>query len=405
MEFELTKPQKAGFSAKRLLRINELVKGYIDRGELPGILTLISRHGKIIHLEKFGWMDVEAKKPLEFDTIFRIASMTKPITSVAAMMLYERGHFNLNTSVWKFLPDFRHTKVYLRETESGVETVELTQDITMRHLFTHTSGLSYGFNPEDPIDKIYQQAGKELQEEGLPLTNKTLYAGLARMPLAFQPGTKWRYGFNIEILGHIIEVISGLSLDEYLRKRIFEPLEMVDTGFYVPPEKLDRVPCVYGHPKDPSLLEKLDIDVETVPPTYLPGGTGLVSTLADYSNFARMLVNGGEFNGKRLLSPHTVALFSLNHAPIQSLPYGFSENDLYHAGYGYSLGTRVLMDVSKTGMAGSVGEFGWDGAFSTYFWIDPSEDLYGILMTQHSPNAYYPIHQQFKMLTYQALVE
>jgi CubicO group peptidase (beta-lactamase class C family) len=210
---------------------------------------------------------------------------------------------------------------------------------------------------------------------------------------------------NIEVLGRVIEIISGQSLAQFMKERIFEPLGMRDTDFYVPVQKLDRLAAVYGHPDGPELLKRLDIQSPTELPTFQSGGGGLASTLPDYARFLQMLVNRGELDGVRLLSPRTVAMYSTNYAPEASLPYGFAENDAYHAGYGYSLGTRVLLDPSKTGMYGSVGEFGWDGAFSTYFWVDPREELYGLLMLQHSPNAYFPIALQFKALTYQALVD
>jgi CubicO group peptidase (beta-lactamase class C family) len=295
--------------------------------------------------------------------------------------------------------------VWARQTEAGIETTPLAVELTMRHLFTHTSGLSYGFIPDDPIDKLYNEAREKAEKEGLKVTNETLAELLAGMPLAFQPGTRWRYGYNIEVLGRVIEVISGQPLAQFMRERIFEPLGMVDTDFCVPAEKLERLAAVYGHPENPETLKRLDMPARVEMPDLQSGGGGLVSTLPDYARFLQMLVNRGELNGVRLLSPRSVAMYSVNYAPEQALPYGFRENDSYHAGYGFSLGTRVLLDPSKTGMYGSVGEFGWDGAFSTYFWVDPREDLYGLLMLQHAPNAYYPIALQFKALAYQALID
>lgn len=392
------------FSTERLARLNTLFRGYVDRGELAGMSAIVAQHGETVYAEKFGAMDREANKPIQDNTIFNIASMTKPITSVAMMMLYEEGHFHLNTPISKFIPAFNDTKVFVRETENGPELADLLQPLTFRHLFTHTSGISYGNLPQDPVDAYYRQAQVRLAETNTLLTNKNLPQELAALPLAFQPGTKWRYGMNIDLLGALLELISGIPLDVFIQERILNPLGMTDTGYFVPPEKASRVATVYGHPDPAAGLQRID-DIK--PPSELPplvmGGAGLTSTLHDYARFAQMLTNGGELDGVRLLAPSTVALYSLNHTPAQALPYGFRENDTYHAGYGYSLGTRVLMDISKSGMYGSVGEFGWDGAFSTYFWIDPQEKLYGILMLQHFPNAYYPIHQQFKQLTYQAV--
>ncbi|MFN2108806.1 MAG: serine hydrolase domain-containing protein [Anaerolineae bacterium] len=398
----------AGFSPERLTRISTLMQRYVDDGKLAGIIATVARRGQTTYLEKFGMMDIEAHKPMEFDAIFRIASMTKPITSVAAMMLYEEGHFHLNTPISNFIPGFKDTKVFVRETDNGIEVADLERPITFRHLFTHTAGLSYGWNENDPVDRQYQKAQRESGIDMRKATVKDLVEGLTKLPLAFQPGTKWRYSYAIDVLGYIVEVISGKPLDVFLKERLFEPLGMIDTDFYVPETKADRLCALYGHPNSPDKLELLEPAAHSQrfqKPTFLSGGGGLVSTVHDYARFAQMLVNDGELDGVRILSPTTVALYSINHMPEAALPYGFAEGeDLYHWGYGYSLGTRVLMEISKSGMAGSVGEFGWDGAFSTYVWIDPKEALYGLLMLQHAPNAYYPIAQQFKQLTYQAII-
>ncbi|HEX9330427.1 MAG TPA: serine hydrolase domain-containing protein [Anaerolineales bacterium] len=404
-----TSRESTEFSPERLSRITSLLQGYVDRGELAGMIATVARHAQTVYYEKFGWMDCEAHKPMCDDAIFLIASMTKPITSVAIMMLYEEGRFHLNTPIAKFIPAFKDVKVFARETEHGLDLVPLQQDITFRHLFTHTSGLSYGDSAEDPVDRMYQSASRRMEETKIPMTNKRLVDELVKMPLAFQPGTKWRYSLSIDVLGYLIEVISGLPLEVFLEERLFKPLGMVDTRFYIPPEQAGRLATMYGNPKAGSGLQRIEqIKPPFEQPTWASGGGGLTSTVHDYARFAQMLTNGGELDGVRLLSPKTVALYSLNHAPEEVLPYGIQDNDLYHWGYGYSLGTRVLMNVSKSGIAGSVGEFGWDGAFSTYFWVDRKEALYGLLMLQHNPNTYYPIHQlhqQFKQLTYQALVE
>jgi CubicO group peptidase (beta-lactamase class C family) len=399
--------ESVGFSAERLERISTMLHGYVARGELPGILAQVSRCGQVVYRQKFGLADIEDGKPIEYDTIFRLASMTKPVVSAAVMMLYEEGHFHLNTPIANFIPAYKNTKVFVRETSDGMVLADLEQPITFRHLFTHTSGLSYGNrdNEKDPVDRAYHAKQEQMMLEGADPTVKGMVDALASLPLAFQPGTKWRYSLAIDVLGHLVEVISGTSLGEFLRTRMFEPLGMTDTGFFVPPEKAGRVASVYTHSDRSKPLERMDIPVQTTPPSFESGGGGLFSTLHDYGRFAQMLVNGGILDGVRLLGPKTVELFSMNHAPSQALPYGFHEHDLYHAGYGYSLGTRVLMDVSQTGLPGSVGEFGWDGAFSTYFWVDPQEELYGLMMLHHSPNAYYPVAQQFKQLTYQALVD
>jgi CubicO group peptidase (beta-lactamase class C family) len=404
-----TTVENAGFSPARLKRIDTLMQRYVDDGKLAGIIAAVARRGQTAYLEKFGMMDIEANKPMQFDAIFRIASMTKPVTSVATMMLYEEGHFHLNTPIAEFIPGFKDVKVFVGEgANDSYYWTDLDRPITFRHLFTHTAGLSYGWNENDPVDRQYQKAQREAGVDPRQATLKDMVEGLTTLPLAFQPGTKWRYSLAIDVLGYLVEVISGKPLDEFLKERLFEPLGMVDTDFYVPEAKVDRLCALYGHPNGAEKLQRIDTSAhgqQFQKPAFLSGGGGLVSTVHDYARFAQMLANGGELDGARILSPTTVALYSINHMPEAALPYGFAEGeDLYHWGYGYSLGTRVLMDVSKSGIAGSVGEFGWDGAFSTYVWIDPKEALYGVLMLQHSPNAYYPIAPQFKQLTYQALV-
>jgi len=294
--------------------------------------------------------------------------------------------------------------VLVQDTDAGPEFEPLERPITFRHLFTHTSGLSYGDRANDPVDRLYQAAIQRNQAEGIPLTNQTIAQNLPKLPLAFQPGTKWRYGLNIDMLAALIEIISGMPYEVFLRENIFKPLGMTDTSFYVPMENAGRVATVYGHVNGEQELRRIDrISPPSEMPEWTSGGGGLVSTIHDYARFAQMLTNRGEIDGVRILGPKTVEMYGMNHAPLQALPYGFRENDLYHAGYGYSLGTRVLMDVSQSGMYGSVGEFGWDGAFSTYFWVDSHQDMYGLLMLQHHPNGYYPVHQQFKQLTYQAM--
>ena len=400
-----TFPDAAGFSRARLDRLDTLLQGYVDRGDLAGISAVVGRRGHTGYHARFGWADREAARPVRDDTLFTIASLTKPVTSVAIMTLYEEGHFHLNTPIAQFIPAFKDSRVCIGATEGGLILEPLERDITFRHLFTHTAGLSYGRNADDPVDRAYQAGQRRAEAEGQVTTNASLAQALAGLPLAFQPGTKWRYSLSIDVLGALVEVISGQPLDVFMQERLFEPLGMRDTAFFVPPQKRERLAVVYGHPEPGGELRRLDdIRPPAERPSWISGGGGLTSTLGDYARVAAMLANGGELDGVRILGPKTVALYSLNHTPAAALPYGFRDNDLYHAGYGYSLGTRVLMDVSQSGLYGSVGEFGWDGAFSTYCWVDPVESLYGVLMTQHSPNAYYPIHQQFKQLTYQALL-
>lgn len=399
----VTMPESVGFSSSRLKRIETAMQRYVDEGKLAGLITTVARRGRTVHYKTYGMMDREAGKPMVHDAIFRIASMTKPITSVAAMLLYEEGAFDLNTPIHAFLPAFKEVKVLNGTTPDGPELEDAERPITFRHLFTHTAGLSYGWDPDDPVDQIYQASNVRFPTKDRAPTLTDFVEALAEAPLAFQPGTGWRYSLSIDVLGRLVEIISGLSLDAFFRQRIFEPLGMADTGFHVPEDKADRMMALYAHPEGAEGLTRVDAPAwapSTTPPTFLMGGGGLASTVPDYARFAQMLVNGGELDGVRLLSPTTVAMYTINQAPVAALEHF----DGYENGYGYSLGTNVLMDVAKTGMAGSVGEFGWGGAFSTYFWIDPKEALYGVLMTQYLPNNSYPVNPRFKQLTYQALV-
>jgi CubicO group peptidase (beta-lactamase class C family) len=399
-------PGEIGVSTERLARIGRLLQRYVTEKTVAGIVATVARRGQTVYREKFGYADVEAAAPMQFDTIFRIMSMTKPVTSVAAMMLYEEGWFDLNTFVYEFIPAFKDLEVYAGAADMGYRTAPLERHITFRHLFTHTSGLSYGFQPFDPIDLLYQRAGIDLLRfhgPGSTLGNKDLVEALVKLPLAFQPGTQWRYSFAIDVLGHLVELISGKPLDRFCRERIFEPLGMTDTDFYVPQAKVARVAKLYTTPPEGGLVP-VPFPIHTSPPSWLMGGGGLASTTGDYGRFAQMLVNGGELDGARLLSPRTVALMQMNQAPAESMPYEQRPGILKNSGYGYGLGMRVLTDVAASGRYGSVGEFGWDGAFATYFWIDRQEALYGLLMMQHQAWRF-PIHDQFKSLTYQALVE
>jgi CubicO group peptidase (beta-lactamase class C family) len=400
-------PENVGLSTERLARIGAVMQRYVAEGKIAGIIATMARRGQAAYREKFGFADVESGVPMQFDTIFRIASMTKPITSIAAMMLYEEGWFDLNTFVHELIPAFKDVRVFVRQTRAGLKTAPLERPITIRHLFTHTSGLSYGFDPQDPVDRLYNEAGANLSPfyaPGSRATNKDLVDLLVQLPLAFQPGTQWRYSLSIDVLGYLVELISGKPLDVFLRERIFEPLGMVDTAFYVPAAKTSRLARIYMTPESGAGLARVDLPARTETPAFLSGGGGLFSTVGDYARFAQMLVNGGELDGARLLSPHTVALMEMNQAPAQAMPYEQRPGILKNAGYGYGLGMRVLTDVAASGRAGSVGEFGWDGAFATYFWIDRKEALYGLLMMQHQAWRF-PIHQQFKALTYQALVD
>lgn len=367
---------------------------YVDEKRYAGILTAIARHDKLAFAECFGMMDIEANKPMRFDTIFRIASLTKPIVSVAAMMLYEEGRLQLSDPVSRFIPEFKDLKVF----KNTAETVPAEREVTIRDLLTHTGGLALGLDPQaGPVAALYH-AARVRDPAG---TLEDMIAKLAKLPLLTQPGSEWRYSLSTNVVGYLIQVISGLSLDVFLQQRIFDPLGMTDTGFHVPSEKLDRLAALYG-PADNGLKPVDDpwgVSSFTRPATFFSGEGGLVSTTADYLRFSQMLLHGGELDGVRLLSRKTVELMTTNHLSHRLLPY-----PLGGAGRGFGLGFSVVMDIGQTGVLGSVGTYSWFGAFNTHFWVDPKEDLIGILMTQYSIPLQ-PISREFETLAYQAVVD
>lgn len=394
-------PEELGLSTTRLNRINRVMQRYVDEQKLAGIVTLVARHGAIAHFEAFGLRDLEANQPMQLDSIFRIYSMTKPIVSVAVMMLYEAGGFHLNDPVSKFIPAFKDLKVLVKPDYEGLKLAEPEPEMTIRNLLTHTAGLTYGFFEDSPVEAMYREA--ELLNRDITLED--MIQKLAAIPLIYQPGRAWRYSVATDVLGYLVEVFSGQSLDRFLAENIFHPLGMTDTAFYVPEEKLPRFATNYG-PAESGGLEVIDPPATSPyakPPCRFSGGGGLVSTATDYLRFCQMLLNQGELNGTRLLGRKTIALMTANHLPDDLMPIQIGPNFLH--GYGFGLGFRVLLDVAQAGILGSVGEYGWGGAANTYFWIDPQEDLIGILMTQFMPSGHHPVSPDFRVLAYQALVD
>ena len=309
----MTKPEKVGLSSARLERINTLMQNYVDEEKLAGVVTMVARRGKVVHFERFGLMDIESKKPMQLDTVFRIYSMSKPITSVAVMMLYEEGRFQLNDPISKYVPEFKEVKVFVKKTEEGLELADLERQITIRDLLSHTAGLGYGWNDDPPFDEIYREADL-FNREG---TIKDLVEKLTKLPLLYQPGTKWHYSVSVDVLGYLVEVISGKPFDEFLEERIFYPLGMKDTAFHVPEENWDRFPTSY-EPDENGGIKVYDTSSTSryIKPTSLfSGGGGLVSTAEDYMRFCQMLLKGGELEGTRLLGRKTVELMTMNHAP------------------------------------------------------------------------------------------
>ena len=392
-----SRPEEVGLCPERLKRINRVMQAYVDENRLAGLITVVARRGKVVHFECFGMMDIESNKPMQSDTIFRIYSMSKPITSVAVMMLYEEGYFQLNDPVSKFIPEFKNVKVFVKKSESGVEMAEAERKITIRELLTHTSGLAYGLSKDTPVDEMYQEEKMLKWDETL----EEKVRRLVKLPLANQPGSTWRYSVATDVLGYLVEVISGLSFDVFLEERIFEPLGMEDTGFYVPAEKVSRFATLYKAEETDSFGrdETLYWGDFSKLPRLLSGGGGLVSTASDYMRFCQMLLNGGELDGVRLLSRKTVELMTANHLPDELIRQGNMTK-----GYGFGLGFGVLLNVARSEALGSEGEYSWGGAASTGFWIDPNEELIGILMTQFMPYSG-RFTKEFKVLTYQAIVD
>jgi CubicO group peptidase (beta-lactamase class C family) len=396
---EITRPETVGFSSSRLARIGLAMQRYVDSEKLAGTLTLVARHDKIAHFQPLGLMDVASEKPMARDTIFRIYSMTKPITSVAVMMLYEEGHFLLTDPIEEFVPAFADVRV-LGQTGTEVNLVPPQRAITIRDLLTHTAGLGYGLG-EDYIDRLYQRQVWRARERNPEMTLEEMVEAIAALPLAYHPGQGWRYSYATDVLGYLVQVVSGVAFDAYLEERIFQPLGMTDTAFYVPPDKVDRFATNYGPGTDGAGLHVIDAPANsryTRPDRIPSGGGGLVSTATDYVRFAQMLLNKGALDGVRLLSRKSVELMTMNHLPPGLHPFG-------GASQGMGLGVGMTIDLSQTQALGSVGAYGWGGAASTYFWVDPQEGLIGVFMTQLMPSGTYPVHPEFRVAVYQALVD
>jgi CubicO group peptidase (beta-lactamase class C family) len=397
-------PEAVGLSSARLREIHAVARRYVDEGKLAGVVTAIARRGRLAQLDAVGMADLEAGRPMRTDAIFRIHSMTKPIASVAAMMLWEEGRFGLDDPVSKFVPELRGLRVFAGESEDGLVLVEPEREPSVRDLLRHTSGLGAGWHPDSPVDALYRKQGARDRDGTL----QDLVEKLARIPLHEQPGTRWRYGVSTDVLGLLIERVSGERLDAFLRRRIFEPLRMPDTGFSVPAPELPRLAASYGPAEGGGLrlLESPAASRYASPPSFLSAGGGLVSTAMDYLRFAQMLLNGGELDGVRLLRPETVALMTRNQLPDSAVPidFGFEQVPDF-PGTGFGLGFSVRVDLSHPELAGSLGEYGWGGAASTRFWVAPREQLIGLVMTQLMPDFTWPIDQEVKALGYAAILD
>ncbi len=407
-QIDVVQPEAVGLSRERLQRIDRhLERRYLAPGKIAGALTLVARKGQVAYLSPLGEMDLARGKPMAEDTLFRIYSMTKPITSVALMMLYEHGLFQLDDPVHKLIPEWRDLRVYRLGKHPSWVTDPCERPMSIRDLFIHTSGLTYGFMERTNVDHAYRRLGigRESQKN-----LREMVESLAEVPLEFSPGTRWNYSVSTDVLGYLVEVLSGMPLDEYYRSQIFEPLGMVDTAFQVPPEKLHRFAANYTRGRDKSL--RLEDDPETSafvkPVSFFSGGGGLVSTAADYLRFCRMLLNGGELDGARILGRKTIELMTLNHLPegkdLTELALGRFAETTYE-GVGFGLGFSVQLDCAKSQLVGSPGEYAWGGAASTVFWIDPSEELIVIFMTQFFPSGTFNFRGQLKSIIYPVIVD
>jgi CubicO group peptidase (beta-lactamase class C family) len=404
---------EAGLDAERLKRIDAHLAGYVADGRLPGWLLTISRHGRLAYVARCGSRDLEAGLPVTDDTVWRIYSMTKPVTSVAAMILYEEGRLALTDPVADFIPAFKDVRVYAGGSDLKQVTVPATEPVRIWHLLTHTAGLTYGFHRVHPVDAMYRAAGFEWgTPPGTDLARACdLWAGL---PLLFQPGTEWNYSVATDVLGRVVEVASGQRLDEFFADRIFGPLGMTDTAFWAAPAVQPRLAALYTPGKDGKATR---LDALGKPaleePRMLSGGGGLVSTAADYNRFTQMLARrpdspAGELRGVKLLGPRTVGYMTRNHLPggVDLETFGrplFAEAPF--RGVGFGLGVAVMIDPVPGKVTGSAGEISWGGAASTAFWVDQEADLTVSFFTQLLPSSTYPVRAQLRQLIYQALTD
>jgi CubicO group peptidase (beta-lactamase class C family) len=416
--FAPTSPEAAGMSRAALDRIDDhLKRRYIDANRFPGTQLVVYRRGQVVHSSVQGFADLERKAPMKDDTIFRIYSMTKPITSVAFMMLVEQGLVALDEPVHKYIPEWKNLGVFQAGTAPAFVTRPPARPMQIVDLLRHTSGLTYGFQQRSNVDAAYRD--NQIGTIELAGTLDSMIAALAKIPLEFSPGEAWNYSVSTDVIGYLVGKISGIPFERFLKERIFDPLGMADTDFYVPAEKAHRLAACYNatvsgmmavHSPGAKSALSLQDDPATSPyrspPSLISGGGGLCSTAADYLTFCRALLNGGELDGVRLIGPKTLALMTANHLPgNRDLPEMsrsmFAEAT--YSGVGFGLGFSVTMNPAKTLVPGSPGEYAWGGAATTSFWIDPAEELITIFMTQVIPSSAYPVRRELRTMVYAAI--
>ncbi len=399
-------PRKAGFDPARLDRITgHLNRNYIDPGKIAGCQVLVARHGHVAYFKSFGQMDRERQKPMRDDTIFRIYSMSKPITSVALMSLYEQGHFQLNDPVSRVIPEWKGQRVWVSGEGESMETREPEQPMTFRHVLSHTGGLTYG-GTNHPVDRVYQAVGVR---RGEGETLRTFVEKLAQVPLRYAPGERWMYSLSTDVCGYLVQAISGKRFDQYLQETIFDPLGMKDTSFSVAPENVERFAANYERAPDKTLRLIDDPASSTYlkQPAFFSGGGGLTGTTADYFRFCETLRCGGELDGHRILGPRTIELMTKNHLAggrdLTQMAIGaFSETAYEGVGFGLGFAT-TLSEVASGGLG--AGDYYWGGAASTIFWVDPKEDISVIFMTQLMPSATFNFRGQLKSIVYSSIVD
>lgn len=405
------KPEEAGFSSPRLAAVNQLINRYIKTGLIPGAIAVIARHGNLVHFTAYGEMDLEQHKPMREEAIFRIYSMTKPLTAVALLILYEQGYFQLSDPISQYIPAFKNLKVL----ENNLQ-VSLKREVTIHDLLLHTAGFSHSLH-DSPVGGLYRAAslGNIYAEDDL----KGFIQKLVQFPLAFQPGTHWHYSLSYLVLSHLIEILSDMPLDEWITRKVTTPLGMLDTNFHVPKHKLSRLAVLYTHhastlhnpdkrnaKKNFTLHRMKETDDVLSPPKLLSGSGGMLSTATDYLRFCQMLLNGGELEGNRILSRKTIELMTSQHLPSNLSLIGLhARHEMGLSGIGYGLGVGIMLDPTQAQVLGSKGDYFWSGLANTSFFVDPKEQLIGLFLTQvKSATSIYSFQRDFRVAVYQALI-
>jgi len=405
VSFEVVVPEVAGFDPAGLDAVRAWMRSWVDGGRLPGALTLVARGGRVAFLEGCGLRDVEAARPIEEDTIFRIYSMTKPVTAVAAMILVQEGALGLDDPVSRYISSFEHLTVNRFGAGDEIVADPATRPMTVRHLLTHTSGLTYGEGNPGAVSRLYEEHWTDFGPDDGPLSE--IVERLATIPLLFDPGEAWNYGVSTDVLGRVIEVASGRPLDAFMRDRVLGPLGMDDTSFRIRPEKRERFAALYGATERGGLqlLESPTSNPYVEEVTTLSGGAGLLSTARDYLRFAEMLRRGGTVDRARVLEEESVRQMTTNHLRGDLAATGqTSFNETTTAGVGFGLGVSVVIDPSRTAWRSSLGEFAWGGYASTAFWVDPVHEVTTVFLTQLIPSDRYPIRGELHELVADALV-